>query len=94
MSKKRKKINKAINELLIYVSMLIILLISLFNVTNFLKSKKVLGVSTASLESVSFTKKEQYLKDILRENPGYLPAWKELGRGDKVKEIDPNYITP
>lgn len=94
MSKKKQKINKSLKELLIYISIMIILLITFTNIINYAKPKKVLGLKTESLETLSLTKREQYFKDILQNNPNYLPAWKELGRMDKVNEIDPNYITP
>lgn len=94
MSKKKQKNKKIIRELLLYISVLILLFITFNNLINYNKPKKVLGESTVSLDSVSLTKKEEYFKDLLQQNPGYLPAWKELGREDKVKEIDPNYLTP
>lgn len=59
-----------------------ILLLSFFNISN-IKSQKVnvLGAKTDNSYWINFVEK----------NPTYRDAWIELGRLDKVKEIDPNY---
>jgi hypothetical protein len=98
MSKSTKKsalskiddLNETAKELFIYVFILFLLVAASFNVTTFLQPKKiqVLGAETQD-------KTQEFWSDFLTKNPSYIPGWIELGRTDKVKEIDPNYsITP
>ena len=48
--------------------------------------KKVLGVET------QIDLEEKFWQEFLDKNPNYIPGWIEIGRNDKVKEIDPNYL--
>lgn len=81
-------LNDVAKELLIYTFILFILVITSINVSNYLQPKRiqVLGAETQN-------KTEVFWNDFLSKNPSYIPGWIELGRLDKVKEIDPNYIT-
>jgi hypothetical protein len=73
--------------LLVYLTILFLLLLTSFNIDNYLKPKdqitreeKVLGAS-----------ENGFWEDFMKENPGYIPGWVELGRVDKIMEIDPNF---
>ena len=79
------KVNKAATQILAYVAALFVLLLTAINILNYQTTKKVLGVETEEENDVVFW--QEYLK----ENPNYLPGWAEMGREDKIKEIDPNY---
>ena len=74
-------------ELLIYISLLVVLILTSINIDNYLKPKitKVLGTKTVNSE-------ETFWQDFLINNPDYIPGWIETGRTDKVNEIDPNYL--
>lgn len=79
-------VNKTAKEIFIYISLLFILLLTLVNITSYLKPKvvKVLGTETQNSEAV-------FWQDFLTKNPNYIPGWIEISRNDKAKEIDPNY---
>jgi len=79
------KVNEAVIEIFIFTSIVFVLLLTLVNVRNYLTPKKVLGVETQIDPS------QKFWSDFLVKNPNYIPGWTELGRMDKVKEIDPNY---
>lgn len=82
-----KKVNKNISEIFIYLAILVVLLLTSFNINGFLKPKQnyVLGIETDNND-------ELFWQDLVRRNPDYIPGWIELGRKDKVTEIDPNYF--
>lgn len=84
-----KKVQEVYKELIIYVLCLLSLLLSSVNISRFLTPKKVLGVATEK----KITEKE-FWEDFVNKNPNYIPGWIELGREDRVREIDPNYIRP
>ena len=50
-------------------------------VNNRQKNVQVLGIKTDN----------GYWEEIVKKHPTYRDAWVELGRTDKVKEIDPNW---
>lgn len=75
-------------NLFIYVSILFLLLLASNNINNFLSSNKVLGATT---ENIQIDDDAGFWKNFLLENPNYAPGWKEVGRNDKVREIDPNF---
>jgi len=84
-----KRVNKAATELFIFVAVLFVLLLTAVNIENYQAPKKILGAETQVNSS------EKFWQDFLNKNPNYIPGWFEIGRTDKVKEIDPNYtITP
>lgn len=93
MKKKSKKINNNIELVIVYTAVLIILLLTAFNLQNYLGDKKVLGVSvsidTKNTKSIS---DRAFWENMVDKNPNYIPGWIELGRMDKVREIDPNYF--
>lgn len=79
------KVNKTARELLVYVLILFVLLLSVMNIENYLTPRKVLGAETkANPEDV-------FWQDFLNKNPSYIAGWIEKGRMDKANEIDPNY---
>lgn len=75
-------------DLLVYVAALFVLLLASANIENYLAPKKVLGAET------KINSDDTFWQDFLTKNPNYIPGWLELGRTDKVKGIDPNYIKP
>ncbi|MGA2910445.1 MAG: hypothetical protein ABSE04_01410 [Candidatus Microgenomates bacterium] len=83
-----KTVNRAAIDLLIFVAILFVLLLTSVNIDNYLAPKKVLGIET------QVGSNEKFWEDFLNKNPNYIPGWIEIGRTDKMKEIDPNYIRP
>lgn len=76
-------------QIYIYLAILFILLLTSINIHNSLLPKKVLGVKTQSNIAQS---NEEFWNDFVSRHPEYIPGWIELGRSDKAKEIDPNFI--
>jgi len=81
-----KKVNQAAKQLLIFTAIIFILLLTSTNIGSYLTPKKVLGVET------QIDLEEKFWQEFLDKNPNYIPGWIEIGRNDKVKEIDPNYL--
>ncbi|QQG41912.1 MAG: hypothetical protein HYV90_01205 [Candidatus Woesebacteria bacterium] len=80
-----KKVKQNFVRFIIYSLLLLVLFLSAFDISVFLRLKtKVLGVSTPGDEQSFWT-------DFTSNHPNYIPGWIELGRMDKVKEIDPNF---
>lgn len=71
-------------QLLLYINIaVIVLLLSTFNLSQKPKTQvQVLGAETDNL----------YWENLVLNHPTYRDAWVELGRMDKVLEIDPNFI--
>jgi len=74
--------------LLFSVTIITLLLLSALNIKSFLTPKAVLGIEDTNPVN------EDYWREFLEDNPDYIPGWIELGRFDKVKQIDPNYPLP
>ena len=84
-----KRVNKAAKQLFIYVALLFVLLLTVINIQSYQtpnKPVKVLG------EETQINGDQQFWRDFLIKNPNYIPGWIEVGRIDRAKEIDPNYI--
>jgi hypothetical protein len=81
-----KKVNQAARQLLMFTAIIFVLLLASTNIGSFLTTKKVLGIET------QINLNEIFWQDFLDKNPNYIPGWIEIGRNDKVKEIDPNYL--
>ncbi len=78
-----KKIKKDL-ELLLYITFsILILLLTAFNLQK-IKSKKTTIVLGAETDS-------SFWEDFVIKHPTYIDGWVELGKMDKVNEIDPNY---
>ena len=78
----KRNFNKNLQFLLYINIAVIVLLLSIFNLS--LKPKhqvQVLGAET----DIS------YWEELVKKHPTYRDAWVELGRMDKVEEIDPNF---
>ena len=82
---KKKNFDKDL-ELLLFINLVVlVLLLSFFNLTIKPKTEiKVLGVATDN----------SYWEEMVTKHPTYRDAWIELGKMDKVIEIDPNYLLP
>ncbi len=44
------------------------------------------------IESENITIDTEFWNKFLNDNPNYIPGWLEIGRVDKVNELDPNYL--
>jgi hypothetical protein len=85
-----KKVNEAVIETFIFVSILFVLFLTSINIKNYLTPKKVLGAETkADTETSSVQAK--FWSDFLTKNPNYLPGLKETGNIEEIKKIDPNW---
>lgn len=89
MSKSKKfKFQKDFEYLISSVIVVAVLLLSIFNLQNSNSSTKpfedVLGAE--------ITNNEKFWQDFVGKHPDYIDGWLELGRVDKVREIDPNYF--
>ena len=80
-----KRVNNVAVELFVFVAALFLLLLSAVNIDRYQAPKKVLGVET------QVNSEDKFWEEFLNKNPDYIPGWIEIGRVDKVKEIDPNY---
>ena len=80
---KRKNFEKDLRTLL-YINLVVLtLLLSLFNLVSLKRKEvKVLGAESDNT----------FWEEFVIKHPTYRDAWIELGRMDKVKEIDPNFI--
>jgi len=73
---------KELNYLLKINLIIIVLLLSFFNLTLLNKHEtKVLG------ETID----NSYWEELVAKNPTYRDGWIELGRMDMVRQIDPNF---
>lgn len=82
MAKKKNYSNDLSNLLYINLAILVLLL-TLFNLQLMEKRPvKVLGATTDN----------SYWEEMVKKHPTYRDGWIELGRMDKAKEIDPNFI--
>ena len=84
MAKKKINSKKELTSLLYITFVFLILLLSIFNLQNINKKSvvKVLGVEDD----------KSFWQDMVTKNPTYRDGWIELGRLDKIREIDPNYF--
>lgn len=82
---KEIKVRSASLEILIITVTLFVILLTIINIENCLTPKKVLGAETKTDSD------QQFWSDFLTKNPEYVPGWYEVGRIDKVREIDPNH---
>lgn len=79
---KKRNFNKDLQFLLYINIAVIILLLSIFNLSQKPKRQvQVLGAETNN----------SYWEELVKKHPTYRDAWVELGRMDKVEEIDPNF---
>lgn len=76
-------------SVLLYLFIVFALLISAVNISTYLKPIKVLGAETQETNS-----QVAFWQDFLSKNPSYVAGWIEIGRMDRVREIDPNYVMP
>ncbi|HUC94618.1 MAG TPA: hypothetical protein VMR19_01245 [Candidatus Saccharimonadales bacterium] len=81
-----RMVNKAAIELLIFVLVIFVLILSAVNIENYTAPKKVLGVET------KVNSEDVFWQDFLNKNPSYIPGLIETGKIDKAREIDPNYL--
>jgi hypothetical protein len=79
----KKKVQNNL-EYLLYINIaVVVVLLCLFNIY---KPKQ------QPVQVLGTTKDNSYWEEMVTKHPTYIDAWIELGRIDKVKEIDPNYF--
>lgn len=71
-----------------YILIITLLLLSALNINNIFKPKQVLGIRN---EETGIST-EKFWQEFSKEHPKYLPALVELGETNKVKRLDPNYL--
>jgi hypothetical protein len=86
---KNDALKMASKELFIYVALLFTLLLTLINISTYLRPKKV-----KVLAAETQNKSTDFWEVFLDKNPSYVPGWIETGKLDKAMEIDPNYTRP
>lgn len=72
-------------KLILAIGFVTVLTIANFYTYLKIDSDRVLGIETEVTPPV-------FWYDFLKKNPNYIPGWIEIGRPDKVKNIDPNYF--
>jgi len=77
----------AVKEILIYICLLFIIVLTSININSYLSARKinVLGAETRVTNN-------SFWQNFLSKNPDYIPGWMEMGRLDKATQIDPNYF--
>ena len=91
------QIEKYSLHFMLCVSSVLLLLFSTLNINNYLeitRNKNVLGSETQINSQTISLEERNFWQEFLEKNPDYIPGWIEIGRLDKVREIDPNYIRP
>lgn len=83
-----QKSNNVYLELLISVICVLLLFLTSVNIYQYLKPAKVLGASVKEGPT-----ENEFWHTFMTDNPEYIPGWIQLGRFDKVREIDPNYFS-
>lgn len=86
----KKNTRGIISQLLTYVVILVVLILASYNIGVFLDKREVLGIEDNS--TVPVKDNRAFWEKFMQEHPEYIPGWIELGRIDKVIEIDPNYF--
>ena len=89
MSSTASKLKNISHQMFVYVSILLLLFLTLQNVNTFLSSDKVLSAQTEELNLSE--NNTSFWNGFLERNPNYVPGWNEIGRTDRVKQIDPNF---
>lgn len=72
--------------LLFCVVIIALLFLSAINIENYLAPKEVLGIESEEINN------DIFWTEFLEKHPNYIPGWIELGRWDKVMQIDPNFL--
>lgn len=86
-----KKFDKDFKYLLYLTLTILIILLSIYNLQNLNNPiNKVLGASV-DISKIESDKEKLFWEEFQKNNPTYIDGWLELGRIDKVIEIDPNY---
>lgn len=81
---KTKKARLEVKNFIYTLIAISILLLSAFNLRSNKQEIQVLG---AQVED-----NQKYWEELVKKHPTYIEGWLELGRLDKVREIDPNYL--
>jgi len=81
-----KKVNTLIPELFASLSIVFLLALSSVNLEKYFTPTEVLGVDIDEQDN------EIFWNEFLSKNPDYIPGWIELGKWERVIEIDPNFL--
>ncbi|HLD92548.1 MAG TPA: hypothetical protein VI795_04110 [Patescibacteria group bacterium] len=76
---------KDLDFLLFATFSILILLLTIFNLQN-LNTKKISKIQVLGAETNNL-----FWEEFMSKHPTYIEGWVELGRIDKVEEIDPNF---
>lgn len=87
--KKRQNYSKDLLFLFYINCIVIILLLSFFNLYLINNKKQTKQITNTVLGA---EKDNSYWEEMVKKHPTYIDAWLEMGQNDKVKEIDPNYF--
>ena len=83
---KKKNFTEELTTLFYINITILILALSMFNLYSQRRNKiQVLGAETNNTNNI-------FWQDFMTKHPTYRDGWIELGRMDKVKQIDPNYL--
>jgi hypothetical protein len=83
---RKRNFDKDLRTLFYINSIVLILILSILNLLSLKKKEiKVLGAETTD---------NTFWEEFVAKHPTYRDGWVELGRMDKVKQIDPNYHQP
>ena len=81
-----KKVNTLIPELFASLSIVFLLALSSVNLEKYFTPTEVLGVD------IDEQGNEIFWNEFLSKNPDYIPGWIEIGKWERVIEIDPNFL--
>ena len=74
--------------LLSSLAIILVLILSYFNLKSYFSSSQVLGAQTNTEQPNE--KAKLFWEDFLNKNPTYFPGWIELARIEKERGINPN----
>jgi hypothetical protein len=86
----KKNIKGTVTQLVTYVVILLVLALASYNIRVYLDKQEVLGIEDTN--TAPTVDDRAFWEKFMQEHPEYIPGWIELGRIDKVIEIDPNYF--
>lgn len=88
MGKRKINYKEELNNYFFILFSVFVLLLTFINISNITAKKEVRVLGAQSEDNSKFW------EDLLEKHPTYRDGWVELGRIDKIKQIDPNYFQP
>lgn len=93
MKTARKITRETSSQILLFIAILLVLLLSSINIAKYTSPNTVLGINTEQKTESESQQETIFWQELLNKNPEYVPGWIEIGNLDKAKEIDPNFST-